>query len=140
MTTTSDYTKPLPVLDDLNTPFWEAARRGELVMQQCSDCGHIRFPISHVCPSCLSERSEWKPLSGRGTVYSSIVFHQVYNQAFAQDVPYNVSLIQLDEGPRMMSNVVGIAPSDVKVGDEVEAVFDAVTPAISIPRFRKRHA
>jgi hypothetical protein len=138
MTTTTGYEKPLPILDELNKPFWDAAQRGELAMQQCSDCGHVRFPINHVCPSCLSEQYAWKRLSGRGTVYSSIVFHQVYNQAFAKDVPYNVSLIQLAEGPRMMSNVVGIAPSDVKVGDEVEVVFDAVTPDISIPRFRKR--
>lgn len=139
MTTTSPgYDKPLPVLEELNAPFWQAAKRGELAMQRCDDCGHVRYPIAHVCPKCLSERYRWKTLSGRGTVYSSIVFHQVYNQAFAQDVPYNVSLIQLEEGPRMISNVVGIAPADVEVGDEVEAVFDAVTSEVSIPRFRRR--
>jgi uncharacterized protein len=138
MTTTSPgYDKPLPVLEELNAPFWQAAKRGELAMQQCDDCGHVRYPIAHVCPKCLSERYQWKTLSGRGTVYSSIVFHQVYNPAFAQDVPYNVSLIQLEEGPRMISNVVGVAPADVKVGDAVEVAFDAVTSEVSIPRFRR---
>jgi uncharacterized OB-fold protein len=70
-------------------------------------------------------------------VYSTIVFHQVYNQAFAGDVPYNVSLIQLEEGPRMISNVIGVPPSEVKVGDKVHVVFDAVTAEISIPRFQR---
>ena len=140
MTETPSYAKPLPVLDALNAPFWKAARSGALAMQQCSDCGHIRYPLSHVCPECLSERFEWKPLSGRGTVYSSIVFHQVYDKAFAGDVPYNVSLIQLEEGPRMMSNVVGVPPAEVKVGDAVEVVFEDVTAEIAIPRFRKQAA
>jgi uncharacterized OB-fold protein len=130
------YTKPLPTLDDSNRPFWAAAREGRLVMQACNACGHVRYPLNHVCPKCLSGEFTWKQLSGRATVYSSIVFHQVYNPAFAQDVPYNVSLIQLEEGPRMYSNVVGIPPSDVKVGDAVTVVFDPVTPEISIPRFK----
>jgi uncharacterized protein len=133
----SDYNKPLPVIDDLNRPFWEAAREGYLAMQACDACGHVRYPVSHVCPECLDERYEWRRLSGRGTVWSSIVFHQIYNEAFRGDVPYNVSLIQLEEGPRMMSNVVGAAPSEVAVGDAVRVVFDPVTDAISIPRFER---
>lgn len=128
--------KPLPELNDENAPFWEAAHRGELKMQKCSACNHIRYPISHLCPECLSEDFEWQKLSGRGTVYSSVVFHQVYNAAFKEDVPYNVSLIQLEEGPRMFSNVTGIAPSDVKVGQAVKVTFEKRTEAISIPKFR----
>lgn len=137
MTEATAYNKPLPSLDEANRPFWTAAREGRLALQHCGECGKVRYPINHVCPSCLSERFEWKPVSGRGTVHASIVFHQVYNQAFAGDVPYNVSLIQLEEGPRMLSNVVGIPPAEVKVGDKVQVVFDPVTPDISIPRFRR---
>jgi uncharacterized OB-fold protein len=136
MTEETTYTKPLPTIDDGNRPFWSGAQAGKLVLQQCGACGHIRYPINHVCPKCLSDQLAWVPLSGRGTVYSSIVFHQVYQQAFALDVPYNVSLIQLEEGPRMFSNVVGIPPSDVKVGDAVTVTFDPVTPEVSIPRFK----
>jgi uncharacterized OB-fold protein len=84
----------------------------------------------------LSEDAEWVTLSGKGTVFSFIVFHQVYNQAFAKDVPYNVALIQLDEGPRMFSNVVGVPNDAVKVGDRVEAVFEKATETVTIPRFR----
>lgn len=135
--TESKYAKPLPDIQDWNRPFWEAARNGTLQLQKCGDCGHIRSPINHVCPKCLSHKHEWVILSGRGKVLSSIVFHQVYHPAFAGDIPYNVALIQLDEGPRMLSNVVGIAPAEVKVGDSVEAIFDVVTEEVSIPRFRR---
>lgn len=132
----SDYTKPLPTLNDENRPFWEACRNGQLRMQQCDACGHVRFPINHVCPRCLSDAYHWERLSGRGTVFSYVVFHQVYNKAFAQDVPYNVAMVQLDEGPRMYSNVVGVPNDAVKVGDQLLVTFDAVTEEITIPRFR----
>jgi uncharacterized OB-fold protein len=128
--------KPLPELNDLNAPFWKAAHEGQLRMQKCGGCGHIRYPISHICPECLSEDYDWQTLSGRGTVFSTVVFHQVYHAAFKGDVPYNVSLIQLEEGPRMFSNVVGIAPSAVKVGQAVEVLFEQATEAVSIPKFR----
>jgi uncharacterized protein len=131
----SEYAKPLPTIEPLNAPFWEATKAGRLSMQQCQACQHIRYPINVVCPVCLSDEVEWVDLSGNGEVLSTIVFHQVYNQAFADDVPYNVSLIQLDEGPRLLSNVVEIAPNAVKVGDRVSVIFDPVTPEVSIPRF-----
>lgn len=132
--------RPLPTIDDDNRPFWDGARAGELRMQACCGCGHVRYPISDLCPQCLSGEFEWRRLSGRGKVHSTIVFHQVYHAAFAGEVPYNVSLIQLDEGPRMFSNVVGVPPSDVKVGDVVEAVFEPVTEDVTLPRFRVARA
>jgi uncharacterized OB-fold protein len=131
----TDYSKPLPEISDETRPFWDGTRGEQLVLQQCARCRHIRYPISRICPECLEAGHEWVPLSGRGEVYSSIVFHQVYNKAFADDVPYNVSLIQLDEGPRMFSNVVGVPPGEVRVGDRVRVVFDAVTEEVTIPRF-----
>jgi uncharacterized OB-fold protein len=83
----------------------------------------------------LSDKATWKTLSGRGEVYSTIVFYQIYHPAFRHDVPYNVSLIQLEEGPRMFSNVVGIPPDDVRVGDKVKAVFDKIDDLVTLPRF-----
>ena len=134
----ADYLKPLPTITDENRPFWQGCKEGKLRMQQCGDCGHIRYPISHCCPKCLSYKFEWKDLSGRGVVFSYVVFHQLYNKAFEQDIPYNVALVQLEEGPRMYSNVVGVDNDAVKVGDKLEAVFDAVTPEVTIPRFKLR--
>ncbi len=130
------YEKPLPILSERNLPFWEAAKRGELRMQRCLDCGHIRYPIGPVCTDCLSERTEWVQLSGRGRVFAYCVFYQLYNPAFKEDIPYNVAIIQLDEGPRMISNVVGCNNEEVKIGDRVGVVFDPVTEDVSIPRFR----
>lgn len=134
----AEYTKPLPTLTDENRPFWDGCRQGKLRMQQCDDCGHIRYPISHCCPKCLSYGFHWQDLSGRGAVFSYVVFHQLYNKAFEQDIPYNVALVQLEEGPRMYSNVVGVDNDAVKVGDKLEVVFDPVTPEITIPKFRLR--
>lgn len=131
-----EYTKPLPDVTDENRPFWDGLRERALRLQKCGDCGHLRYPISRWCPRCLGEEAEWVDLSGRGEVMSTIVFHQVYTKEFAGDVPYNVSLVRLDEGPQLFSNVVGIAPSDVAVGDKVEIVFDDVTADVTLPRFR----
>lgn len=126
---------PMPEITDLNRPFWESLTDDVLALQRCDACGHIRYPISEVCPECLSPDATWTPMSGRGTVFSTIVFHQVYHPAFADKVPYNVSLVRLAEGPIMVSNVVGPEPADVAVGDEVEIVFDRVTPEVTVPRF-----
>ena len=131
----SSYKKPLPQLTDENRPFWEAARNNELRLQKCAGCDHLRYPISFVCPRCLSEEAEWVKLSGQGTVFSAITFHQVYHPAYKGETPYNVSIVQLDEGPRLFSNVVGVPPNQVKVGDRVEVVFDPVTEDVTIPRF-----
>ena len=134
----SEYTKPLPTITDENREFWESAKRGKLRMQKCGDCGHIRYPISYVCPKCLSYECAWTDLSGRGEVFSYVVFHQCFNKAFEKDIPYNVALVQLEEGPRMFSNIVGVDNDAVKIGDRVNAVFDPVTPEVTIPRFRLR--
>ena len=130
--------KPLPVINDRNRPFWDGAKAGELRMQRCTACGHIRFPISPVCSVCLSDQTEWTSLSGRGEVFAKLVYHRAFNPAWADDVPYNVALIQLEEGPRMYSNVVGTPNDAFKVGDPVEVVFDPVTEEISVPRFKIR--
>ena len=136
----SEYMKPLPTLTDENRPFWDACRAGRLSLQKCTNCSHARYPISPFCPHCLSGDFEWSELSGRGTVFSYIVFHQAYHPGFKADLPYNVALVQLEEGPRMYSNIVGTPNDQVRIGDEVEVVFDPVTPEVTIPRFRIRAA
>ena len=139
----SEYRKPLPTITDENRGFWEGAKQGKLTMQKCGECGHIRYPISHVCPDCLSYEFAWTPLSGRGEVFSYVVFHQLYNKAFADDIPYNVAMVQLEEGPRMFSNIVDVDSNDgdaVTIGDKIEVVFEQATPEIAIPKFRLRQA
>lgn len=134
--TTLPYDKPLPTLTDENRGFWTALKEHELRLQRCAACEHLRYPVNPYCPRCLETEHTWDAVSGRGEVFSYIVFHQVYNKAFAEDVPYNVALVQLDEGPRMFSNIVGVPNDAVKVGDRVEIVFDDVTEDVTLPRFR----
>lgn len=128
----------LPRITDLNRPFWEAAHRGELRLQRCENCHHIRYPIAATCPVCLRDEASWLPLSGRGEVFASVVYHRAFGGPLADHVPYVVAIVQLDEGPRMLSNIVG--GGQARVGDPVEVVFETLSPDCSVPRFRLAEA
>jgi len=131
------YAKPLPGIDEENKPFWDYAKKHELRMQKCPDCGNIYYPPSPLCPNCHSwQKSEWVKLSGKGTVYSFIVARRATNPAFAKEVPYVVAIIETQEGGRLISNIVGTKPEDVKIGMPVEVVFDDITPEITLPKFK----
>lgn len=128
--------KPLPRPTEDTAPYWDAARNGELRMQKCGDCGHVRFPPSVLCPRCLSETTEWIRLSGRGTVFSWIIVHQSQYPAFNADTPYNVTIVQLDEGPRLHTNLVGCPNDQIHIGMPVEVVFEKVNDEVTLPKFR----
>lgn len=128
--------KPLPGIDELHRPFWEAARRHELALQCCRKCGVYRYPAGLVCHECASGELEWKVVSGRGTVYTWTVFHRAYHPAFTGEVPYAVVAVELEEGPRMITNLVDCQLSDIKIGLPVEVVFEDINQEISMPKFR----
>jgi uncharacterized OB-fold protein len=89
-------------------PHWEALRdRGELLFQRCTACGEPRLPSREECPTCLSPDAEWEVATGSGTIVSWVVYHHAYDPALADRVPYAVALVQLDEGPRLLTNVSG---------------------------------
>lgn len=125
----------MPTIDELNAPFWQGCQAGRLHLQRCGECGRLRYPIASLCPHCLSEKFGWEPVSGRGRIYSFTVFRHAYNEAWRNQVPYVVALIELEEGPFMLTDVVGAAPEDVRVGLSVRALFDTVTDEVTIPRF-----
>lgn len=128
------YRKPLPKIDALNRPFWEAAREGRLVVQTCSRCNDTHMPPTPVCPTCLSDQQEWRTASGRARLESWIAFHRAYWDGFKDELPYNVCLVRLEEGPLLVSNLVG--PADgVKLGAPMRAVFRRVTPEVTLPVF-----
>ena len=129
-------TKPLPIITDDNRDYWEYCKKHEFRMQRCKSCGHLRFPVSFLCPKCYSTNADWERLSGRGEVYSYVVYRMPYHPAYRDDIPYTVAFVQLAEGPRMESNLTGVAPEDVKVGLPVELYFDDVTADVSLPKFR----
>ncbi len=128
--------KPLPRPTEDSAPYWEAAQRGELRMQRCGGCGHVRFPPSLLCPRCLSEQSAWEALRGRGKVYSWIVIHQSQHPAFNADAPYNVAIIELEEGPRLHTNLVDCSNDEIHIGMPVEVVFERVSDDCAMPKFR----
>lgn len=127
--------RPAPPATELTEPFWAGGLSGELRLQQCANCGHIRYPISTICPVCWSADCDWTPLSGRGTVQSHIVFERAYHEAWAGQVPYVVALIELDEGPVLVSNVVGVQPSAVRVGQPVTVTFARRSATAALPQF-----
>jgi uncharacterized protein len=131
-------TKPVPQVTPLTRPFWDAAAKGELRMQKCRICGHIRFPIGPVCTACLSDAVDWVLLSGKGVVLSHLVFHRAYSPAWKAQVPYSVAMVQLDEGPRMFTDIVDPERSHVDddlVGQRVAVTFDALADGVVVPRF-----
>ena len=130
------YQKPLPRIDETNRSYWEAAKQHELVLQRCHECGQYRYPPGNTCPNCLSDSMVWVKASGQGTVYTWTVFHQVYHPAFAGDVPYAVVAVELEEGPRMTTNLADCPIEDIRIGMPVEVVFDDVTEEITLPKFR----
>ena len=132
----ADYAKPLPKLTKLNRPFFEGAKQGELRLQRCDDCGHYWFPPSSNCPRCLSTTWQWTKASGRGIVWSWIVMHQRYFAAFEADLPYNVAFIELEEGPRLMSTLVDVAPDAIRCDLPVQVTFEDATDEIAVPKFR----
>lgn len=127
--------KPLPLIRPETAPFWAAARRHELVFQQCRACGHrFHFPRL-LCCRCFAEDLAWVRASGRGTVYSFTVVRQAAHREFDDAVPYVYAIIELEEGVRLVSNVVDIAPDRVRIGLPVRVVFEDIGPELAIPRF-----
>ncbi|MBX6378226.1 MAG: Zn-ribbon domain-containing OB-fold protein [Clostridia bacterium] len=130
--------KPLPAVDPTTQPYWEAARQRRLVIQRCRACGrHIFYPRIY-CPHCLSEDVEWVEASGRGEVYAFTVVYRSRIPGYAEATPYVVALIDLEEGVRLLTNVVECAPDEVRVGMPVEVCFEERADGFVLPQFRPR--
>lgn len=129
-------TRPIPVPDERSAEFFKAAKQGRLLIKRCPRCGRSLAPQREICDGCSNEALEWTPASGKGSIYSFVVMHQVLHPAFRDEVPYNVIVVELDEGPRLTSNLVGTPNSDIRVGDRVEAVFEDLSEEVAVPKFR----
>ena len=127
--------KPVPRPAPESVPYWEAAKHHKLEVPHCNACGHYWFPPSASCPHCLSTDFAFTPVSGRGKVFSFVTFHRVYHPAFEQEVPYVVALVELEEGPRLLTNIVGVPVEQVTCEMPVKVVFDDVGDGVSVPKF-----
>jgi uncharacterized OB-fold protein len=129
--------RPLPRLDELDTaPFWQATGEKRLTYQCCADCGTVVFYPRRHCTGCLAGKLEWHTASGKGMIYSFSVVRQSYHPFFRALVPYAVAWIDLEEGPRLLSNVVGIDdPGSLEIGQAVEVEWEP-HEELCIPLFK----
>ena len=127
--------KPIPRPSPESRGFWEGAKAKRLMLPRCNACGRFWFPPSQRCRHCLSADFEWQQSAGAGRIYSFVVYHRVYHPAFENDVPYVVAIVELDEGPRLLSNIVGTPPDQVRCDARVRVVFEDAEPGVTIPKF-----
>ncbi len=127
--------KPIPRPYQDTKPYWDAAREGRLSLQQCLDCGKPQFYPRGVCKHCLGSRLEWFDSAGRGKVHTFTIAYRAPHPGFADDVPFVLAIVELDDGVRMMSNIVGCKPDAVRIDMPVRVVFEQLTPEIALPQF-----
>lgn len=125
---------PIPAPTPLSQPFWDAARRKELALQQCSDCGAFRWTPQVLCRDCHSEQYAWTGVSGRGSLYSYTVVHRPPLPVF--DAPYVVAVVELEEGPLMLTNLVDCPVEALRIDMPVEVAFRPLDEAITLYPFR----
>jgi uncharacterized OB-fold protein len=128
---------PMPVANADSLPYWNAARERRLLIRKCNGCGSLHFMPRHLCPDCWSDQLEWVESKGTGSVHSFTVIRRAPVAAFAVRVPYVVALIELDEGPRMMANVIGEDALSVCIGDRVRVTFEDRGDGAMIPQFNR---
>ena len=136
----NDVTHPLPYASWETRAWWEGCGRGELVLQRCRSCGVVQHKPRAVCAKCLTDTVEHFVASGRGTVHTFTVTHQNSLAPFRDHLPYVLAYVELDEGPRVLTNIVGCDPADVRIGLPVVADFQPQArddgEAFAVPRFR----
>ena len=128
--------RPLPNPTTLTAGFWEATARGELAIQRCLGCRRYRHYPQAMCPHCHSMESEWSKVSGRGVIHSYTVAHQAFHPYWSDKVPYVVATVELEEGVRLVDDMIDLDPSAVRIGLPVEVYFDPVSDEITLPKFR----
>jgi len=126
----------LPVIYPEELPFWEGTKQRVLKLQRCNSCGGAWYPIGPTCPECFSTDFKWDAMSGRGVVSGLVVYHKPWTPWFKDKVPYAVVQVQLEEGPRLTTNILDCALSDAHIGMKVEATYQDITDEITLVQFR----
>lgn len=129
------YDKPLPAVDADTRPYWDALRDHRLILKHCTACARSHFYPRALCPFCHSFDLIWKDASGDASVYSYTVARRPAGPAFKADTPYILALVELAEGPRMLTQLIGLPPEAARIGMRVRVAFDEVTPGITLPKF-----
>jgi uncharacterized protein len=137
---TNGFPKPEPGITPETKPFWDAAKNKEFMLVKCTDCGFFRNPVSitaNICPECGSRKpGQWVKASGKGKVHTYTAVHRTFHPAFEKELPYILVIVELEEGPRFLSNMREAKPEDMKLNLPVEVVFEPLTEKINLPYFR----
>ena len=134
MTDTTQLPAPVPSVNPETKPFWDATAEGRLALKRCTACQSVIWYPRAMCPECGSTDTEWFDASGRATVYSFTINYK--GDGPYKAAPYVLAYVELEEGPRMMTNIVGIDPTQVSIGQSVEVVFEPTGEGPALPRFR----
>jgi hypothetical protein len=126
--------RPRPRPSRLSQVFWDGTRQGLLLLQRCGECGRFRWTPQLACPACLSERFEWRPASGRGTLYSYTIVHRAVDPT-AFHVPYVLAVVRLEEGPHMLTNVVDCPPAALRIGMPLEVRLERIDDELTVYPF-----
>jgi uncharacterized OB-fold protein len=127
--------KQLPLITATNKPFWDEAKRHELVIYKCRNCGAVYSEVVE-CAVCNKPDMAWMKSGGKGEVFTFCVYQQAFHPAWKDDIPYNVAYVKLNEGPLLMTNIVGCENKDIYIGMPVEVVFEDINEEITLPKFR----
>ena len=131
----AETTIPAPERDALNSPYWDNLAQGGLSFQRCNACGHAWLPARSECPACLEDQWRWAKAAGGAKLISWVVYHVAFHPAFAKRLPYNVAVVELDEGPRLISNVVGVADAKTLRIDQRLRLVIETEGETAVPRF-----
>ena len=131
------YSKPLPRTNADSAPYWEHMKEHRLHIQRCTGCGTLRMYPRPMCDQCYSVESDWVPASGRGAVYSWCVVHQPVHPGWKDELPFTIVEVELEEGVRIRSTVVDVAPSELRIGMPVELIYEDVTDEVTLPKFKR---
>jgi uncharacterized OB-fold protein len=141
-TPAAGYDKPLPMITPENERYWQGARDHELWLRNCRSCNRTYFYPRDICPDCGGRDVEWKQVSGRATLHTFAIVHRAPSPAFREMAPYVTAIVDLEEGGRMMTNLVDVEPDPARitVGMPLRVTFDDVTPEVTLPKFRPADA
>lgn len=129
--------RPIPLPTQATQPFWDATAQGKLLVQRCSNCKQMQSMPRVFCRHCMSENLQWETSQGQGSIYTFTVNYRPANEHMADKVPYVVAVVQLDEGVRMMANIVDAVPEAVRIGDRVRVRFLRLSETLSLPQFER---
>ena len=130
-------TRLIPPTTELTAPYWQAAQRGELMIQHCSSCGAWSFPPRAHCGMCGADGMPWEKVSGTGSIYTFTISHRPPHPVFAEQCPLVIAVVELEEGPRLMTNIVGCEPDELEIGQPVQVDFEPIDDSeLKLPVFR----